>query len=183
MTHKANTLEELYQAHLNTFSDIQQHLGILRYFAGQCDSVLELGMRTGVSTAAFLAGGPVVTSVDVERWDDCVGQLEWLCPNKFKFVKASSLEHSVPADLIFFDTIHTYLHLKTELHLHAHNAGRYMIFHDTQTFRWHGNDGVQQSEPGLLAAIEPYLGGPSPTWKKILDLDNCCGLMVLERNG
>jgi hypothetical protein len=179
VTHKANTLEELYQAHLNTWSDMQHHMGVLRYFAGQCDTVLELGMRMGVSTTAFLSGGPVVTSVDVMEWSEPIKQLRWLS-DRFQFEKASSLEFSHPADLIFFDTKHTYLHLKTELHLHAHNAGRYMIFHDTQTFRHSGEDG---SEPGLLAAIEPYLGGPSPTWKKILDLDNCCGLMVLERNG
>jgi len=179
MTHKANTIEDLYQVHCNTWSDIQHHLGILRYFASKCAVVLELGMRTGVSTCALLSGGPVVHSIDLERNDEAVKQLAWLCPNMFVFHQGSSLQDwPIEADLILFDTVHTYAHLKKELQFNAHNARRYMIFHDTWTFRWDGEDGTK---PGLLDAISPYYEGPSPTWKKILDLDNCCGLMVLER--
>lgn len=163
---------------MNTWSDMQHHMGILRFFASQCDVVLELGMRAGVSTCALLSGGPFVTSVDLERQEGPVGQLEWLCPEKFKFVQCNSLEWlQGDADLVFFDTKHTYAHLKKELEIFAPNAGKFMIFHDTQTFRHEGEDGQR---PGLFAAIAPYCG-KNAAWRLVLDIDNCCGLMVLER--
>ena len=43
-----------YQQHLATPSDIQHHLGLL--FSLARGNVLELGTRSGVSTAALLAG-------------------------------------------------------------------------------------------------------------------------------
>lgn len=176
MVHPANTIQELYIAHMNAWSDMQHHLGILRYFAERSLNVLELGMRSGVSTSAFLAGRAAVRSVDIVRNDEAVKQLEWLCGEQFSFIQGSSLDVTFPSDLIFFDTLHTYRQLMLELAIHEPNAQRFMVFHDTQTFRTQGEDG---SKPGLLAAIEPYLR--RGTWTPLLDLDNCCGLMVLER--
>jgi len=177
MAHKANNIEELYQAHMSTWGDMQHHMGLLRWFASRGETVLELGCRAGVSTCAFLASGAKVISVDIDRQEEPVAQLEYLCPDTFRFVRANSLWQSEPADLIFFDTKHTYAQLKAELELHAPNAGKFMIFHDTQTFRHEGEDGTR---PGLFEAIEPYCSKHA-AWRLVLDIDNCCGLTVLER--
>lgn len=56
-----------YQHYYMTESDIQHHLGLL--FSLAKGNVLELGTRSGVSTAALLAGvernGGFVYSVDI----------------------------------------------------------------------------------------------------------------------
>ncbi len=180
MAHSANTIEELYQKHLNTFSDTQHHLGLFRYFASRGKTAIELGTRTGVSTAALLASGAHVTSVDLEYHKTDVDQLAWLCGEKFLFLHGDSLKVPIKDayDLAFFDSLHTYAHLKAELERYEPRVGRYMIFHDTKLFRDNGEDGTK---PGLHKAITRYTDAAPYKWKTVLDLDNCCGLMVLER--
>ena len=49
-------IEAKYREKCATPSDIFEHLPTLRRYAGQCEHVTELGVRTVVSTWALLAG-------------------------------------------------------------------------------------------------------------------------------
>lgn len=61
-------LEQTYQSVVNTPSDINELLPILRQYTENCDVVLEAGVRWVVSTWAFLAGKPKrLISVDWEH--------------------------------------------------------------------------------------------------------------------
>ena len=49
-------LEEYQQKCYNTYSDINEHLPILLAYTKQCESVVECGVRTIVSSYAFASG-------------------------------------------------------------------------------------------------------------------------------
>jgi hypothetical protein len=49
-------LETKYLLMCNTPSDINEHIPTLYEYSKTCESVLELGVRSGVSTFAFIKG-------------------------------------------------------------------------------------------------------------------------------
>ena len=133
---------ERYQQHLATPSDIQHHLPLL--FSLARGNVLELGTRSGVSTAALLAGverhGGWVWSLDLE---DCshvaAGHAQWTFvqdDSRNPEIAAMFLETGVTLDLLLIDTFHAYENARDELTLwHAHVApGGTICMHDTETF-------------------------------------------------
>jgi hypothetical protein len=62
------TIEEIYHQKCNDNSDICEHLPTLRRYAEKCDSVIELGVRSVVSTWAFLAAKPkIILSIDIKH--------------------------------------------------------------------------------------------------------------------
>ena len=52
------TLQDMFQKARSTPSDINEHCDKLRELASQSETVIEFGMRHGVSTVALLAGQP-----------------------------------------------------------------------------------------------------------------------------
>lgn len=50
------TLDEKYNQICETRSDINEHLPTLYKYSKECESILELGVRSAVSTFAFLKG-------------------------------------------------------------------------------------------------------------------------------
>lgn len=129
----------LYQQHYQTPSDIQHHLGLL--FSLSHGTVVELGTRGGVSTAALLAGvearGGHVWSIDT---DDCsavaAGHGQWT------FIQGDSRTLTVPAqigrpiDLLLIDTEHVYEITQAELALWGPQMapGGVICLHDPETF-------------------------------------------------
>lgn len=103
-------------AHAAMWVDMEPHIGHLADLARDATSILEWGVRGGVSTWALLDGLPAagtMTSVDVERHllpDRVTGDPRW------SFVLGDDLAVPVPdADLVFIDTTHTYNHTLAEL--------------------------------------------------------------------
>ncbi len=166
-----------YMECVGTQSDIQHHLPLLYSLAR--GNVLELGTRTGVSTAALLAGveahGGHVWSIDV---DDCsglfAGHPQW------RFVQGSSTDpemlchtHSVdggiPAgfDLILIDTEHSWEQVTAELTLwQRHIApGGTICIHDPETF------------PGVRRAVTEFCEARG--WPVTFVLP-CNGMAVIE---
>jgi hypothetical protein len=130
-------LQTEYVIACNTESDINKHLPKLHELAKECSSVVELGVRSGVSTRAFLCLDVKLRSYDLYK-DETVADL---------FNKASSLNRDVQyiventltaeiesADMMFVDTDHTYQQVSQELKLHADKIKKYIAFHDTQTY-------------------------------------------------
>jgi hypothetical protein len=165
-------------------SDINEHLIILRYYADQCRHVTELGVRQGTSTWAFLSSmAKRVVSVDVNHPNENGGSLQEMrdaateAGIDFTFILADDLSIELEeSDLIFFDTLHTYGHLKRELHLHADKAKKYIIFHDTVTYDTVGVDGGE----GIGRAIKEFLN-ENKLWGVKTNYENNNGLLILER--
>lgn len=139
-----------YMQHVHTQSDIQHHLPLLNALAH--GNVLELGTRTGVSTAALLAGveraGGHVWSVDI---DDCsaiaAGHPHWTFVQgdsrdagpvlNAAFGYADSPSDTVGwIDLLLIDTFHAYENATAELALWGPHItpGGTIAMHDPETF-------------------------------------------------
>jgi len=130
-----------YEKRLAAWSDIQEHLPFLYEHAAKSKSVLELGVRSGISTAALLAGversGGNLWSVDIEKprvpewwfvspiWgltigDDLDPEVARLQPDKI--------------DMLFIDTTHFYEQTMAELRVYVPrvNPGGIACCHDTE---------------------------------------------------
>lgn len=149
--------QEEYQKRLAAWSDIQEHLPFLYEAASKSKVILELGVRSGVSTAALLAGiesqmepacvdpacpqaarhHPHLWSVDISRphvpdW--------WRKSELWTFTLGNDLypavanEQPAKVDMLFIDTSHFYEHTLEELALYVPrvNPGGIVCCHDTE---------------------------------------------------
>lgn len=176
-------ITEIYESKCNDNSDICQHLPILKKYAENSQSIVELGVRSIVSTWAFLSGKPeLLISVDIlhpSKYTDydpngCNIDLVYYIAKglgiAYEFIEQSSLSVELPqVDLIFFDTLHTYEQLSMELMLHGNKANKYLIFHDTTTY-----------ENELMPAITEFLGN-NPNWVIGERFENNNGLLILKQ--
>lgn len=177
------TLEEIYESKCNDNSDICQHLPTLKKYAELCDKIIELGVRSIVSTWAFLYGKPKsLLSVDIYHpssyidydKDGCNIELVYEISKEtgveFSFIEADTLKITLPkCDLLFFDTLHTYEQLSKELELHGNNVNKYLIFHDTVSY-----------ESELIPAIKEFMEA-NPHWILEAEYKNNNGLLILKR--
>lgn len=163
----------VYEAYCAQESDIYHHLPLL--FAKAHGNVVELGTRSGVSTAALLAGverhGGHVWSVDIDPQSAHVaaGHPQWT------FVQASStdmqtrqaLKKAQPIDLLLIDTIHTEAHVAAEFAVWADavRKGGVICVHDTETF------------PGVRRAVEAACAARG--WP-VSFVRPCHGMAVIE---
>jgi predicted O-methyltransferase YrrM len=137
-------LADDYAARLAVWSDIQDHMPRLHETASRYPEarVLELGVRSGNSTSAFLAAaaqvGGHVWSVDIAApvvpghwhrsplWTLTVADDMTLTPREL-------LPHGL-VDVLFIDTSHDYAHTLAELHRYvpAVAPGGTVLLHDTR---------------------------------------------------
>ena len=180
-------LETKYQEHCARPSDINQHLPTLRRYAQECRTVVEMGVRTIVSTWAFLAARPAsLVSVDYIHPRDHGGNLEEVYALvegegiAFNFLQADTREIEIaPTDLLFIDTWHVYEQLKVELERHASKVQKFIILHDTVTF---GECGETAGHRGLQPALQEFLEtDEGKKWQVGEVFTNCNGLTVLQR--
>lgn len=200
-------ISENYQKQCQTYSDIFEHIPTLNKYASECETVVECGMRSVVSSWGFANGllnnnskNKQLISVDLDYSPNVEG-LKQACKQSginFIFVMADDTKINLePCDLLFIDTFHVYQHLKTELELHADKVKKYIIMHDTEVDKIYGEcirnnwDAVKISQEtgypvegivkGLQPAIDEFLDSHKDEWvvKEIFDNNN--GLMILER--
>jgi hypothetical protein len=149
--------------------------------AKECETVIEFGVRTGVSTRAFLNTDVSLTAFDIEKNND-VQKLFTLAKDqgkKAEYIIRDVLKIEIPeVDLLFIDTLHTYAQLRQELALHGNKAKKYLIFHDTHTFGTSGE--MKNDKKGLLPAIIEFLI-TNPHWAFHIHKTNNNGLTVLKR--
>ena len=162
----------------NTKSDINEHLPALRDLAKECNSVVEMGVRTCVSTWAFIEGmnGGSLVSIDIKhpsKYGADITPVEKACKNKgitFKFYEADTLTIDIPeVDMLFIDTLHEYGQLKGELAKHGDKAKKYLVFHDTVS-----------CEDELMPAINEFLK-ENKKWKIKEHYTFNNGVLVLAR--
>jgi predicted O-methyltransferase YrrM len=136
-------LGEEYRRRAAEDNDIRMQLPILYAWAHSAQAIIELGTRSGNSTAAFLAGlehsdRGDLWSVDIERPqvpDDWYGYTFWhmliaddLSPEALAFCPDN-------ADVLFIDTSHYYDPTLAELRAYAPKVkpGGVILMHDTDT--------------------------------------------------
>lgn len=198
-----NNTEEVYKTLCMFVSDINEHLPTLKKYAKECEHVTEMGVRWVVSTYAFATAKPKkFISIDIvdprqltketSHWDNyqCGKRIEQIidyCSSNmvdYKFVLGDTTQMEIEeTDLLFIDTLHTYKQIKIELDLHGNKAKKYLIFHDTENFRYRDETGEngESGKTGIWPAIEEFLAD-NPHWKVHEIFTNCNGLTILKRD-
>jgi hypothetical protein len=185
------TLQEKFEFEVKNPSDINQHLISLKNCADACEHVTEMGVRTVVSSYAFLTSkAKTVIGYDIAKHpnvDECLERCK-AEGREWKFIEADVLKVEIePTDFLFIDTFHTASQLKRELELHAGKVKRFIGFHDTTTYWEKGEDSYESVAHnamncgrGLRHAIEPFLKA-NPEWKIVFRAIYNNGLMIIER--
>jgi hypothetical protein len=158
-------LAEEYRARCAEDSDIALHLPFL-YDSAQGATVIELGVRCGNSTAAFLAAGAEVWSADTEH-PQVPG--EWHEHPRWHFLLGDDLSEEILAglpaqcDVLFIDTAHTYEHTLAELCAYAPRATRLVLLHDTQWVPGGIDGGTPAGE--VARALDGYCVEAGLSWE------------------
>lgn len=202
-----DTIHEHYIEYCNKKGDINEHLLTLRAYAGECDSILELGTRGCVSAWAFalgmLEGGGDnrvlivndITSCDVEELEEAIA-LTSLTFKKY-WQNDLTLELGCNIDLVFIDTWHVYGQLIRELEKFSKITNKYMILHDIESFGYMGEPmnsedvrkvmikygmSLEEVTMGLMPAVNHFLEKYGHEWtiKEVYTNNN--GLLILEKH-
>lgn len=200
--------QKLTQA-ISAKGDISDHLIYLMKLSSECDSILECGVRTIVSSWAFVNGLTLNRSSQQKRLTSCdiqtpstINELSDACTQNnisFKFFKGNDLDLPMDQDydMIFIDTWHVYAQLKRELvKFHSH-AKKYIVMHDTEVDKIDGesirdrrnthaeaaHSGFPEYEIrcGLERAIKEFLI-LHPDWKILHRFTHNNGLTVFARS-
>jgi cephalosporin hydroxylase len=134
------TLDEIFVQRCSVWSDIVDHLPYLydTVVESNAQTVVELGVRSGNSTAAFMAAvqktGGHLWSVDVAipSWPQefyGTGFSSLIIGNDLDFGVADQLPDQI--DVLFVDTNHWFHHTLEELRLYGPRA-RTILLHDTE---------------------------------------------------
>lgn len=134
------TFTEEFEARCSEWSDIRDHLP--RLYAEACryedPVIVDLGVRTGNSTCAFLAAteevGGSVWSVDPMR---AHVPPHWFDAEQWTFVQADDLavaDEAPECDVLFIDTTHAYEQTRQELAAYVARLkpNAVIILHDTE---------------------------------------------------
>ena len=173
-----------------TPSDINEHLDDLASLAKECSHVTEMGIRSCVSTWAFLYGKPEkLVSYDI-HYHDNFEEVKQARPDWEVHVVDVLKVDIEPTDLLFIDTLHTYTQLKKELKKHGNKAKKYLVFHDTETYgytpepaSWQTPEimkNYKDNDKGLMPAINEFMD-ENPDWYIYKQKRNNNGLLILKR--
>lgn len=197
-------LDNLYFQASNQRSDIYEHVPVLRNLSQECSSVIEIGVRSMVSTWGLLLGlsecnspHPYYLGIDIsppppnslaaaKRVSAGVGI-------DFDFWVEDDMTIQIPfTELLFIDSLHTYCHLTYELENFSPYVSKYIVMHDTSP-PWENVDdssyfgdyseypeSYNRKKRGLWAAVEDFLA-KNPDWVLHKRLRNNHGLTILKR--
>jgi hypothetical protein len=201
------TIDDLYRELLDSRgrSEIREYLPVLRELGETHGYVVELGMRSGQSTVAFLACRPgAMWSVDLLKHENVVRIDEAIASHGlpetiWTFVEGDSRKVGPwECNLLFIDSTHTGKHLRQELERHEPTTRNTIVLHDTVSAwerGWYyrrkdlagrfgegvsvGDKGRKVWAPGLKSAVK-WLTTERP-WRIEKEYREGKGLMVLER--
>lgn len=155
-----NVIDANYERVISVPSDIWEHLPLMCKYSMECESIVEIGVRSIVSTWAFLKGllnghnsnKKSLICVDV----DDIPSIEYVigvakdAGIEVKFIRGDSATIDFRAssrpfqtnvrdqqprdvyDMLFIDSWHIGGHLERELTTHAHKITKYIMMHDTE---------------------------------------------------
>lgn len=177
------TLDDHYRQRCSTWSDIVEHLPFLHDLVVEenAQTVVELGVRSGNSTAALLAA---VEKTGGTLWSVDVAVPDW--PRDFYMATCGKLiigddlmvADRLPGeiDVLFIDTSHYFEHTLAELRLYGPRS-KVVLLHDTELESPYG---VPDDDPPfpVKAAIETWCAETGNTW---VNRPNCYGLGMIRR--
>jgi hypothetical protein len=138
-----------YEYHLKNWSDIQDHLPRLYEAAkGNC---MEIGVRSGVSTSALLAGieahGGDLYSFDLNHCDVFHGHPQWSFIQADSIAEADTVKRIIPSELevLFVDGDHTYEGALADL-LNYGLRAKHIFVHDSDA----------PDFPGVRKAVDEF---------------------------
>ncbi len=177
------SLQEIYNKTVNIKSDINEHLPTLLRYGNLCNSITEMGVRTGRSTLSWL----MVPNITLTCYDLKIHKklpLEiynsWAAAQNidFTFIEGDTTKVNIQqVDLLFIDTLHVCSQLRVELNRHSNKVKKFIILHDTETF---GVKGELKKTIGLQPAIDEFLH-LNDDWRVREVFKNNNGLTILER--
>ncbi|MBX9924457.1 MAG: class I SAM-dependent methyltransferase [Rhabdochlamydiaceae bacterium] len=197
-------LKNQYDLHCNLPSDINEHLPTLRRIASECQSVVEIGVRSVVSSWGLIQGlseNPnlphTYLGVDIgyppAHIFKLVKELTEANNISFDFWAENDMNIEIEStDLLFLDTLHIYAQLTYELETFSPKARKYIIMHDTsQTFEYRDclsytgdyseyPSFIDRNKHGLWVAVQDFLAR-HPEWVLHERYANNNGLSVLKR--
>jgi len=124
-----------YEYHLANWSDIQEHLP--RLYDAARGNVLEIGVRSGCSTSALLAGieehGGHLWSVDINDCPVFAGHPNWTFRRADTLKDADAIKRELPEslDVLFVDGDHTYQGAMSDL-INFGDIAKLIFVHDTE---------------------------------------------------
>jgi hypothetical protein len=186
-------------------SDINEHIKTLYNYSKECTSVMELGIRGCISSWAFVKGlldnnnstkkffMNDVVSCDIDYLLKSTKDL----PIEVKYEWISDLDLVVNEnyDLVFIDTWHIYGQLIRELKKFSKITNKYIIMHDTETYKINSEEGCgmtieQRMEQtgftreeivgGLQLALDEFLK-ENNEWEIKEVFTNNNGLTILQK--
>lgn len=200
----AKELNSYYEYNLNTSSDINEHLPHLRRLAKECSSVVEIGLRTMVSSWGILQGLSESSEANPSYLGIDIGQPPLFILAKaqklavvngisFRFLQADDMTIQLePTDMLFIDSLHTYCHLTYELEKFSPMVRKYIAMHDTSD-PWGSRDDdvyygnyseypphINRMKRGLWEAVSDFLNS-HPEWVVQERYFNNNGFTVLKR--
>ena len=172
------TIQDLYHMHtVVRKGDMGKHIPTLMRLGESVDHITEFGVRSGVSTLAWLMSKPkTLRCYDLAKNRRLHLNLykSYAKDNNvdFSFEIANDLEIEIePTELLFIDTSHTYEHTLRELELHGKKVSKLIVLHDTM-----GKDGKV-----VIPAIGKYLYD-TKAWLIDEHHKKSFGLTVLRRH-
>ena len=203
-------IEDTFNRKCLTPCDINEHLPVLFQYAKECESVLETGVSSCVSSWAFLHGllnnGKPAKTFLMNDINDCTEHIKGLldlaiCIPEVKVTYdwKNNLDLDVSGqtyDMVFIDTLHVYGQLKRELDKFSSVANKFIVMHDTTVDKTDGEAirmnmnvdhlskttgfSVEELTCGLGNAISEFLE-TNDEWYVVSELTNNNGLTVLGR--
>ena len=162
--------------------DMVPHLSHLQHLATHVQSIVEFGIRSGVSTWALLDGLPedgTYFGVDVINIMDALPPRVFTDP-RAKIVFGDDREVELPehADMVMIDSSHEYEHTKQELDIAVRLTPRMIVMHDY--LFWHPDPGHGWNWCKVHQAVDDWL----PTGSYHIDhlYYSQWGLLVLVPN-
>lgn len=198
---------ERYVAARDTRSDINEHIETLMDLATQCTSIVELGVRSVVSSWAFAVGLMLngseekkLVGVDLKGHPNVQAfgrAVEGLVQHEFW--EGDDLAYSCDeVDMTFIDTFHHYRQMEAELEKFAPLTRKWIVGHDCQSDRFTSELvrcpteydiyavskqtgwSVKDLTVGIWPAVTEFLER-HPEWVLEREYFNCNGLFVLKR--
>jgi predicted O-methyltransferase YrrM len=177
------TLDEIFRQRAETWSDIYEHVPFLHVFVVErnAQTVVELGVRSGNSTAPFLAamektGGHLYSvDINVPSWP-----IEFYGRDFGTLIVGDDLDPKVAAqlpeqiDVLFIDTSHHYQHTLDELRLYGPRSTA-ILLHDTELEHPYAAPATDPPFPVKVAMIEWC----AEVGRSFTNRENCNGLGII----
>lgn len=175
------TVTDQFFRNIEMSSDINEHLCFMVDVCIEVNAkkIIELGVRQGVSTTAWLHG---LDQTDGHLWSvDIAGRPE-VHSSRWTFIQGSDTDVATldqlpdEVDVVFIDTSHTYAHTVEELALYFPRvvSGGRIVLHDTEV---ESPDGTDDNNYPVKRAVEQFCDANGLTWS---NRTNNNGLACIE---